>query len=174
MLAEAGYPEGKGFPKCELLYNTSEGHRKIAVAIQQMWKAALSVEATLVNQDWKVYLSSRKTGDYDISRAGWIGDYADPNTFLDMFVTGGGNNHSGWSNRTYDGLIARAARTIDQKKRYRLFQEAEKILLEEAPIIPIYTYTNTSLIHPDVKGWHPNILDHHPYQYVYLEAAKTD
>jgi len=152
LLAEAGYPGGEGFPECELLYNTSEGHRKVAVAIQQMWKVALSVKVTLVNQDWKVYLSSRKNGDYDISRAGWIGDYADPNTFLDMFLTGGGNNHSGWSNRSYDSLIARAARTIDRRDRYRLFQEAEDILLKEAPIIPIYTYTNTSLIHPDVRG----------------------
>jgi len=174
LLAEAGYSAGKGFPKCELLYNTSEGHRKIAVAIQQMWKTALSVNVTLANQDWKVYLNSRKNKDYDMARAGWIGDYADPNTFLDLFVTGGGNNHSGWSNKTYDRLIAQAAGTAERKKRFRIFQEAEKILLEAAPIIPIYAYTNASLIHPDVKGWHPNILDHHPYQYVYLSAQKDD
>ncbi|MFC1816491.1 peptide ABC transporter substrate-binding protein [Thermodesulfobacteriota bacterium] len=172
LLAEAGYPEGRGFPKCELLYNTSEDHRKIAVAIQQMWKTALNVNVTLANQDWKVYLDSRKNKDYDLSRAGWIGDYADPNTFLDMFVTDGGNNHSGWSNKTYDSLIAQAAKTTDREKRYRMFQKAEKIFLEEAPIIPIYTYTNTFLISPDVKGWHPNILDHHPYQYVYLSTEK--
>ncbi|MEE8398289.1 MAG: peptide ABC transporter substrate-binding protein [Desulfobacterales bacterium] len=171
LLAEAGYPGGKNFPGCELLYNTSEGHRKIAVAIQQMWKVALGVEITLVNQDWKVYLSTRKNRNYDISRGGWIGDYVDPNTFLDMFLTDGGNNFSGWSNAAYDDLIARAARTIDQEKRYALFQEAERIFLTEVPIIPIYTYTNTTLIHPDVKGWYPNILDQHPYPYVYLEAA---
>jgi oligopeptide transport system substrate-binding protein len=174
LLADAGYPDGKGFPKYELLYNTSEGHRKIAVAVQQMWKAALSINVSLVNQDWKVYLNSRKNKDYDLARAGWIGDYADPNTFLDLFVTGGGNNHTGWSNPTYDRLIARAAETIGLKERIAIFQEAERILLYEAPIIPIYTYTNTTLIHPDLKGWFPNILDHHPYPYVYLSAEKAD
>ncbi len=168
-LAEAGYPDGKGFPECELLYNTNEGHRKIAVAIQQMWKNALNVNITLVNQDWKVYLDSRRTLNYDISRGAWIGDYPDPNTFLDMWVTDGGNNHTGWSNKTYDDLIAKAAQTIDQEERYACFQEAEKVLAEELPIIPIYTYTRVYLIRPEVKGWYPNILDHHPYQYVYLE-----
>jgi len=173
LLAEAGYPDGKDFPQSELLYNTSEGHRKIAVAIQQMWKSGLNVSVTLANQDWKVYLNSRKNKDYDLARAGWIGDYPDPNTFLDMFVTDGGNNHTGWSNQTYDSLIAKAAQTIHQEKRYRIFQEAERILMEEAPIIPIYTYTSAFLIHPDVKGWYPNILDHHPYPYVYLSAGKS-
>ncbi|MCP4749603.1 MAG: peptide ABC transporter substrate-binding protein [Proteobacteria bacterium] len=170
LLAQAGYPDGKGFPVRELLYNTSEDHRKIAIAIQQMWKTALNLDISLINQEWKVYLSSRKTKNYDLGRAGWIGDYADPNTFLDMFVTNGGNNHTGWSNQTYDDLIAQAAQTIDREKRYRIFQKAEKILLDEAPIIPIYTYTNTFLISPDVKGWYPNILDHHPYQYVHLSS----
>ncbi len=168
LLALAGYPNGKDFPETEILYNTSEGHRKIAVAIQQMWKTALNVNVTLTNQDWKVYLSSRKTKNYSIARAGWIGDYADPNTFLDMFVTEGGNNHSGWSNPDYDALILEAGKTVDPKKRFDIFQKAEKLLLDEAPILPIYTYTSLTLISPDVKGWHSNILDHHPYKYVHL------
>lgn len=172
LLAEAGYPDGKGFPDSELLYNTSEDHRKIAVAIQQMWKTALNVNVSLINQDWKVYLDSRKTKNYQLARAGWIGDYPDPNTFLEMYVADSGNNHSGWSNKTYDDLIARASETVNPAARYRLFQRAETILLEEAPIIPIYTYTNTYLISPDVKGWHPNILDHHPYQFVSLTPAE--
>ncbi len=169
LLAEAGYPEGKGLPECELLYNTLDAHRKIAVAIQQMWKNSVNVNITLVNQDWKVFLDSQRTQNFLISRASWIGDYPDPNTFLDMWVTDGGNNHTGWSNKEYDSLIAKAAQTIGQKKRYEYFQRAEKILTEEVPILPIYTYTKISLIRPEVKGWYPNVLDHHPYQYVYLE-----
>jgi oligopeptide transport system substrate-binding protein len=170
LLSKAGYPDGKGFPHTEILYNTSEGHRKTAVVIQQMWKKALNIDVTLVNQDWKVYLNSRKTKDFYIARAGWIGDYADPNTFLDMFVTGGGNNHSGWSDAVYDDLIEKASETASREKRFEFFQEAEKILLSQAPIIPIYIYTNSSLIYPDVKGRYPNILDHHPYKYIFLSS----
>ena len=172
LLAEAGFPNGQGFPAIELLYNTSEGHQKIAQALQQMWKQNLGVEVTLTNQEWKVYLETQKNLEYNISRAGWIGDYADPNTFMDMFVTGGGNNQTGWSNKKYDELIAQAARTADQGARYKLFQEAEKLLLEEMPILPIYTYTNKALISPDVKGWDANILDTHPYKYVSLSPGK--
>ena len=86
LMTEAGFPDGKGFPILEILYNTSEAHRVIAEAIQQMWKEALNIEVTLNNQDWKVYLSNQRTLNYQISRSGWIGDYNDPNTFLDMFV----------------------------------------------------------------------------------------
>lgn len=171
LLAQAGYPQGEKFPAVAILYNTSEGHRKIAVAIQQMWKTALNVEVTLINQDWKVYLSSRKTKDFEIARAGWIGDYADPKTFLDMFVTGHGNNHTGWSDPRYDAIVTEANCMPDIQKRLALFQQAEKMIVDQAPVLPIYTYTNASLISSDVKGWYPNILDHHPYKHVYLESA---
>lgn len=171
LLAEAGYPDGKGFPEFELLYNTNEGHRKIAVAVQQMWKNALNIDISLMNQDWKVFLDSQRTQNFLVSRASWIGDYPDPNTFLDMWVTDGGNNHTGWSNKKYDNLIDKAAETVDKEERYGYFQEAEKILTEEVPIISIYTYTRIFLMRPEVKGWYPNIMDHHPYQYVYLEEA---
>lgn len=169
LLAEAGYPDGKGFPECELIYNTNEAHQKIAVAIQQMWKNALNINVIISNQDWKVFLDNQRTMNFLISRASWIGDYPDPNTFLDMWVTNGGNNHTGWSNKTYDDLIIKAARTIDKEERYGYFQQTEKLLADEVPIIPIYTYTRNYLIRPEVKGWYPNILDIHPYQYVYLE-----
>ncbi len=173
LLAEAGYPNGENFPKLEMLFNTSEGHRKIAVAIQQMWKQALNIDIGLHNQDWKVYLDSTRTKNYQIARQGWIGDYLDPNTFLDMYITGSGNNRTGWSNARYDELIALAAQTNDQAQRYAYFQEAEKILVEQAPILPLYTYTNTYLKHPDVKGWYSNILDYHPLKYVSLEASAS-
>ncbi len=174
LLAAAGYPDGRGFPGLQLLYNTSESHRKVALAIQQMWKQALNIDITLHNQDWKVYLDNERTMNYEISRAAWIGDYVDPNTFLDMFVTGGGNNRTGWSNRTYDDLIAGAAKTADQRQRYELFRQAETILMEEMPIAPIYTYSRIHLVSPDVHGWYENILAHQLYKRIYLETVDTD
>jgi oligopeptide transport system substrate-binding protein len=170
LLAEAGYPDGKGFPKLEIIYNTSESHRMIAIAIQQMWKKALNINITLANQDWQVYLENETQGNYQISRAGWIGDYLDPNNFLDMLLTDGGNNRTRWSNSEYDANIATAALTVEKQERFKLFQRNEQILVEEAPVMPIYTYTRVFLINPSVKGWDQNILDQHPYKYVSLQA----
>jgi oligopeptide transport system substrate-binding protein len=168
LLAEAGYPDGQGFPKVELLYNTLESHKTIAEAVQQMWKENLHVEIGLRNEEWKVYLNSKTQKNYDIARYGWIADYVDPNAFLDMWMTDAGNNDSGWSNKEYDGLILKAAQTVDRDERFEVFQKAEAILLDEMPVIPIYFYTSTYLLQPSVKGWGPTILDHHPYPYVEL------
>jgi len=169
LLAEAGFGPSKPFPPFSLLYNTAETHHTIAQAIQEMWKKYLNVKVTLKNQEWKVYLAATHTQDYDIARMGWSGDYNDPNTFLDMWVTGGGNNRTGWSNQAYDTLISQASECLDQGKRFALFQKAENILLEQLPIIPIYFNTNDFLADPSVKGWYPNILNYHPYSFVYLE-----
>jgi len=108
LLADAGYPDGKNFPKFKLLYNTSETHKSIAEAIQQMWKEKLGIECELTNQEWKVYLDNRSKLQFDVARAGWIGDYPDPTTFLDMFVSTSGNNDTGWKNPQYDNLILKA------------------------------------------------------------------
>jgi oligopeptide transport system substrate-binding protein len=141
-----------------------------------MWKTKLGVDARLVNQEWKVYLDAQRSLDYQVCRAAWIGDYADPNSFLDMWLTGGGNNETGWSNPEYDRLIAQAAATTDPKQRLEVFQKAEAILMDEMPAIPIYFYTRLCLQRPEVKGWYPTLLDNHSYQYVYLEppAGKTN
>jgi len=168
ILSDAGYPDGQGLPKIRLLYNTSDAHARFAQVIQQMWKEGLGIEIELVNMEWKVYLAATQEKQYDIARAGWIGDYMDPATFLDMWVTGGGNNRTGWSNDEYDALIAKAAVTMNTQARHELFQKAESILLKEAPIMPIYFYRSKTLIQPSVRGWHPTILDHHPYKYVKL------
>jgi len=168
LLAEAGYPGGEGFPTFEILYNTSESHRSIAVAIQQMWKQELGIDVSLYNQEWKVYLSTRQAGNFDILRAAWFGDYDDPNTFLSLGESDNGNNHTNWSNPRYDALIEKAATEEDSAERYEIFQQAEAILLEEMPVIPIYFYVTSRLIHPSVEGWHANILDYHPYQEVRL------
>lgn len=169
LLAEAGYANGEGFPPTELLYNSSEGHRKLAVAIQQMWKKHLNIDISLNNQDWKVYLDSVTTGNYQIARAGWIGDYVDPNTFLDMWLTDGGNNSTGWHNDEYDRLISEAApRAKERTQRYAHFRRAEALLLDAMPIIPIYTYNSIHLVHPNVKGLPSNILDYALYKQMYL------
>lgn len=165
LLVQAGYEEGT-FPSFELLYNTSEGHQKLAQAIQQMWKKNLNVDVTLTNTDWKVYLSKMSIGDFSVARAGWIGDYVDPKSFLDMMVTGRGNNQTGWSSNRYDSLLLKGANSSSQEERFSFFDEAEHILMDELPVLPIYTYTRIYMIHPDVQGWDSNLLDNHPYQYL--------
>jgi oligopeptide transport system substrate-binding protein len=169
LLAEAGYPNGKGFPAVEILYNTQDTHRSIAEAIQQMWKKNLGIEVKLLNQEWKVYLDSQRQLNYQVCRAGWTGDYVDPNTFLDMWVTGGGQNETGWGNKEYDRLIAEAGRTGDTAARLELFQKAETILMDEMPILPIYFYTRPHLVSPKLKGWQPTLLDLHPYEHLSID-----
>ena len=173
LLAEAGFPNGEGFPSVELIYNTLEDHQKIAVAIQEMWKKALNIDITIQNQEWKVFLSNQDILNYQISRRGWIGDYLDPFTFLELFITGAGNNNTGWSNAEYDRYIELSKTAKSREERYDYFQKAEAILLDEAPFIPIYYYTTNYLLSPDVKGYYPNILDYHPYKYLYFEADKS-
>lgn len=170
LLAKAGYPGGKGFPPMEILYNTNDGHKKIAEAIQQMWKETLGIDVRLFNQEWKVYLDNQRNGNFQLSRAGWIGDYNDPNTFLDMLGTGIETNHSSWSNKEFDSLIAQAAKERNLQKRLTYFQKAEDILLEELPVIPLYIYTRVYLKSQEVEGWHPNIEDIHPLKFVSLSA----
>ena len=171
LLAEAGYLNGKDFPATEILYNTNESHRKIAVAIQQMWKKHLNIDIKLLNQEWKVYLDSESIGNYEISRAGWIGDYVDPNNFLDMFLCNGGNNRTGWCNAEYDYLIGDIAPTAKtHAERLAVFGRAEKLLMDELPVIPIYTYTSISLVNQAVKNYPSNILNKANYSEIYLQA----
>jgi oligopeptide transport system substrate-binding protein len=171
LLAEAGYPGGKGLPRVSILFNTSEAHSQIAVEMQAIWKENLGIHVDLENQEWGTYLNTESALDYWISRAGWVADYPDPNTFLDMFVTGGGNNRTGWGNTRYDTLIARAAQERDQKKRMAFFREAERILVvEEMPIMPIYFYVSLNLYDANrIGGIYPNPLDEHPLKYIYIK-----
>ncbi len=171
LLAEAGYPDGRGFPSAEILINTSESHRKIAQALQAMWKDKLGIDVGIYNQEWKVYLDSQSQLNYDISRAGWIGDYVHPTSFLDIFTSGNGNNDTGWSNAAYDALIRRARVAQAEDERMQILSQAEAILLDEMPIIPIYWYTRVYLKDPRVQGWEPKLLDNHPYKYVSLRAG---
>ncbi len=171
LLAEAGYPNGEGFPSFEILYNTQENHRKIAIAIQEMWREQLSINVTIVNKEWQVYLESIDNMNYDVARRGWVGDYVDPNTYLDMYITGSGQNNVGFSNVRYDEIITHEAPLkLNIEERFRLYQEAETILMENMPIIPIYIYQTKNLKNPDMKGAPSNIMDHYNWKYVYLEA----
>lgn len=173
LLAEAGYPGGQGFPNLEYLYNTNESHRKIAEAVQQMWRRELGITITLVNQEGKVWSDTMRSGNYDIARMAWVGDYVDPSTFLDIMTTGNGNNETGWGNPEYDRLIAEATTTADETKRYALYARCEAILAEEAPISPLYFYNRNNLVLPAVKGWYDNPVDMHPYTAIHLDAEDT-
>jgi oligopeptide transport system substrate-binding protein len=168
LLADAGYPGGKGFPAFTLLFNTSNAHQSIAEAIQQMWNKNLGIKCTLKVEEWGVYLDDRNNLNYQVARAGWIGDYMDPNTFLDMWVTGGGNNGTGYSNKTYDALIAKAKETVDPVARMATLHDAEKILMADMPIIPIYFYTNPVLITKHVKNFYQSTLGFVDWKNAYM------
>jgi len=168
LLAEAGYPGGQGLPVLELMFNTSEAHKTIAEAVQKMWKEALGVQIQLVNQDWKVYLDREAKFDYTLSRAAWIADYVDPMTFLDLFVSGGGNNRTGWANPEYDALIRAAAAEPDAAKRLLHFQQAEALLLAEMPLMPVYFYTFKYLKNPALQGHVSNPVGYRRWKGMYF------
>ena len=164
LLAEAGFPDGQGFPTFEILINTSEGHKTIAETLQEMWRKELHIPVKIHNQDWGVYLQNQMDLKYDVCRAGWVGDYLDPSTFLQIWKTGDGNNETGWSNARYDQLYDASTKEADPKKRMEELGEAESILLDELPIIPIYWYTHDYLLSPEVKNWHHSVLEQRSYK----------
>ncbi|WP_214096230.1 peptide ABC transporter substrate-binding protein [Candidatus Methylacidithermus pantelleriae] len=172
LLAEAGFPGGKGFPRLSILYNAGQQNEQIATEIQAMWREVLGIDVELRNEEWKVYLGSLSSLQYDIARSSWVGDYLDPNTFLSLFLSGGGNNNTGWSNRRYDALLQEAAREATQKRRFERLREAEELLLEEAPIAPLYFYQAVLLYHADhLGGIGPNLLDHHPLRCLFIRKS---
>jgi len=168
LLAQAGFgPGGAKFPTIEIHYNTNEAHRDIAEVVAESWRRNLGIDAKLSNQEWKVYLDAQSNLEFDVSRSAWIGDYADPNTFLDMFVTGGENNKTGWGNQDYDLLVARAAAELDPAQRMDLLHEAEEILIDEMPILPIYYYVTQNMVAPRLGGFYGNIQDEHFPKFLY-------
>lgn len=171
LLAEAGYPNGEGLPTLELMYNSEGSHKDVCQLVQQDW-AKIGVKVELTNQEWAVFLNTRQNGDYQIARHGWIGDYTDPMTFLDMWVTGGGNNDVGFSNAEYDKLIADAKNESDATKRADLLRKAEDILMEEMPVLPIYYYTKVRAWKPEVKGVLSSTLGQVDFKTAYKESAE--
>ena len=166
LLADAGFPGGAGFPVVRYLYtNKSETDEKLAVELQAMFKRELGISVLLAKQEWAVYLNSLSSLDYDFCRSSWVGDYLDPNTFLDMFVTGGGNNNCGWSNKRYDDIIALAAKEPDGAKRFDQFREAETILIrDEMPICPLFNYVVLMFYSDRLGGIAGNLVDEHPFR----------
>jgi oligopeptide transport system substrate-binding protein len=169
LLASAGFPNGTGFPLVNYLYSKGDLNEAIAVELQSMWREALGVNVNLVRQEWKVYLNSLSLLDYDIARSSWVGDYPDPNTFLDMFLTGGGNNRTGWTNARYDELIARASRELQPSTRLDILRAAEDLLVKESvPVCPLYYYVGIQLYDSErIGGIRANVLDEHPLREIF-------
>ncbi|MEO3427239.1 peptide ABC transporter substrate-binding protein [Pelagibius sp. CAU 1746] len=169
LLAEAGY--GPGNPlKFTLSYNTSENHKRIAIAIASMWKQHLGVETELFNSEVKVHYRALNSADFSIARAGWIADYNDAQNFLYLLETRTGpNNYSGFSNSEFDKLMVEAGTTGDMDMRSSLMAKAEAIAMEEQPVIPIYYYVSKNLVSDRLTGWEPNAKDVHRVRYMDLK-----
>jgi len=170
LLAEAGYPGGSGFPKFEILFNEQESHKLIAEFIQDRWKRELGINVGLKSLEWGSYLDTVRKGSYDMARAGWGGDYADPNTFLDLFITDNENNQTGWTDAEYDKLIAAAASEANAEKRFGIFRDAEKILMTELPIAPVYFNVSRDMVQTYVGGFYHNLRDEHPLWAISIDA----
>ena len=165
LLAAAGFPGGKGFPKVTILYNTNDGHKKVAEYVQDQWKKNLGIEVDLKNEEFKTVISDRNEHNFQIARAGWIGDYADPMTFLDIWVKTSGNNDPGYDNPKYDAIIDKAKSLQPGPERTKLLQQAETILLTDLPVIPFYYYVSNNMLDTSKwSGWYNTPLDIHPWK----------
>lgn len=168
LLAEAGFADPKDFPRLKLLIASRETASTLATAIQAMWREHLGVEIEIENKEWTAYLVAMSELEYDIAAGGWIGDYVDPLTFLEMWTPGNGNNRTGWVSEPFANKLKESYQVAESEERFRLLKEAEAILLEEAPMTPIAWQGKNYLIHPSVKGWEPLLLDNHPFTSVEL------
>lgn len=170
LLAEAGYPEGRGFPKIEIVYNTSESNKQLMELVQAMLKRELNIPVELTNQEWRVYLDNTGKVKYNgLARQGWIGDYVDPNTFLELLTSTSANNKSGWKDLKYDQLLAEANSTVDQQERAAKLQKTESYLLEQQPMIPLIVKALALMRKPYVKNLDGNLLDQYNWRRVYID-----
>ncbi len=168
LMEEAGYKDGEGFPQIDYLYNTDENHKAIAEALQNMWQENLGVQVSLQNQDWNVFLKERKEGNYNIARHGWIADYNDPMSFIDMWLTGGGNNDAQYKNEEFDKYVKAAKATSDPDERMENMHKAEDILIGEDNVVaPLYFYNNSYMIKPNING-----LYYTPLGYFFYKGAE--
>jgi oligopeptide transport system substrate-binding protein len=175
LLAEAGYPNGQGFPDVNLLYAGRGSGSQVATEMQALWRRELGINSIhLRGQEWKVYLNTQSLIDFDLCMSAWVGDYNDPQTFLDMFVTDGGNNDTGWSDPQYDRMLQTSESTSDPAQRMQILHDMEKILVEdEVPIVPVYFYVGMSLYYPDkLGGFEPNFVDDHRWGEFYIPGKK--
>jgi len=175
LLAAAGYPNGQGFPDVNLLYAVRGTGPQVAAEMQALWKRDLGINSIhLRGQEWKVYLNTQQLMDFDLCLSGWIGDYNDPQTFIDMFVTDGGNNNTGWGDPQYDAMLATSENTADPAKRMGILRDMEKILVDdEVPVVPIYFWVGMSLYDPaKVGGFEPNFVDDHRWGEFFIPGGK--
>jgi len=172
LLAEAGYPGGEGFPAVDFLYSTSDSGKYLSEVLQQMWQKNLGVHVDINNQEWKVFLTTTEQRDFSIATMGWLGDFLDPVTYLDTFVSDNGNNRTGYDSAEYDRLIDQARRTANKDERYRLFGEAETLLLRDAPVNPLYYRARSFLCRPEVEGFPGNLLDYRRFDRMAIGAAQ--
>lgn len=173
LLAEAGYPDGKGMRELDVLTNTSPSARVVAEFFQESWRKHLGLKISIRQQEWGVYLDSRRKKTYDISRAGWVGDYPDPYTFLAIWRSFDGNNDTGWDSPRFDELMFQSEREPDARKRMELLLEGEKLLLGEMPCIPVYWRVQSHLMRSEVTGWKPSLLEHRCYKVIDLDPTRT-
>jgi oligopeptide transport system substrate-binding protein len=164
LYAEAGYSSATPL-RVQLLYNTQDDHRRIAVAVAAMWKTVLGVDTSIENQEWKVFLDTTNRRETQVFRFSWIGDYNDAFTFAELLKSTSGNNDPGYANPEYDRLVGAAQVELDLDKRGQLLEAAERVLLADLPIIPIYFYVKARMVKPWVAGYAPNIMDHHEHKY---------
>jgi oligopeptide transport system substrate-binding protein len=172
LLAAAGYPGGQGFPRLKILIASRETAATLAQALQAMWREALGIEVEIENKEWNAYLVATQELDYDIAYGGWIGDYLDPLTFLEMWTPGNGNNNTGWSNPEFVKLLQQSFQEVEAAKRFQDLNQAEAILMTEAPILPIAWQARNYLLHPSVEGWQPLLLSNNPYQFIRLVPGR--
>lgn len=170
LLAEAGYPEGKGLPPFEIQVRSDELQPRVIEAVQAMWQRELGVQVSIAQLEQKTAIQNQRLLDYVAGGNAWVADFADPVAFLDLFTTSSGSNWTGWGDPAYDRAITEAALTPDQQRRFELFQQAEAILLEQAPIAPLIFGARNYLIHPSVKGWEPAPLGIYQYKKVYVQT----
>lgn len=169
LLKESGYSTDSKFSEIKLLTTNSESGLREAEALQEMWKQQLGIKVRIVQREWTTYLQKQYDADYDLCVAGWIGDYLDPTTFLEMWVTDGGNNNTGWGSKEFENLLTKAENTADVAARMDVLSQAEKTILADTPVLPIYWYTTNYLIRPEVKNWNPLLLNNHPFKFVKIE-----
>ena len=175
LLTEAGYPNGAGLPPVTLTYNTAEGHKQLAEAVQEMWHKTLNIEVQIENQEWKVYLGNLDSRSFQVARMAWAGDYADANTFLsDVLSQHAGNNLSGWHDARYEKLLDEGNNSPDPAQRLALLRQAEALAMEAQPLIPIYVYTRSYTIKPYIKGFWPDPLDHHGIKHMSIDSRWYD
>ncbi|MEZ5414742.1 MAG: peptide ABC transporter substrate-binding protein [Opitutaceae bacterium] len=168
LLAAAGYPDGKGFPVVTYLYNTADRNRTVAEILQQMWRRELGVEVELVNQEWKVFLDSRRNRDYAIARSGWFPFANEPTDYLELFLTESSYNDTGWGNARFDELYAQALQTASIPARHQLYREMDEILRDESPAAPLVHNSTVRLVHPSVRNWPNNVMEARSLSAVYL------